>query len=252
MADAARPVAVIAEDEPLLASELVDALAQLWPSLRVAECAIDGIEALQAIEEHHPDVAFLDMRMPRLDGLAVARQVAGRCHVVFITAFDAHALAAFEAGAIDYVLKPFTSERLLVTVQRLKTRIGTMPTDLGPLLQRLAAAAPAPQYLQWIQASRGAALRMILVDDICYFRADSKYTLVVTEDSETLIRKSIRELADELDPGMFWQIHRAAIVNVHAIDSVIRTATGGLALRLKHRHETLPVSEAHHHLFRQM
>lgn len=252
MAETSRPVAVIAEDEPLLARELSDALAQLWPQLRVAACAGNGIEALQEIERHRPDVAFLDVRMPVLDGLAVARQVSGRCHVVFVTAFEAHTLAAFEAGAVDYILKPLTNARLAISVQRLKERIGSVPTDLHPLLQRLAAAAPMPRYLQWIQAARGAAVRMILVDDICYFKADSKYTLVVTADTEALIRKSIKELADELDPQMFWQIHRAAIVNVHAIDSVIRTDTGGLTLRLKNRREALPVSEAHHHLFRQM
>ena len=191
-------------------------------------------------------------RCRALTGLDVARQIAGRCHVVFITAFDQHALGAFEAGAIDYVMKPLALARLVTTVQRLKARVLQPPADLSKV-SGLPESHPAgaTRFLQWIRVSRGSAVRLLTVDDICYFRADSKYTLVVTRDSESLIKKTIKELVLELDPNMFWQIHRSVIVNVHAIDSVLRRG-GELAVRLKQRDETLGVSEPHHHLFRQM
>jgi DNA-binding LytR/AlgR family response regulator len=251
--DCGGPTAVLAEDEPLLADELVELLGALWPELRIVERAVDGASALGAIELHRPDLAFLDIRMPRLTGVEVARQVAGRCHVVFVTSYDEHALAAFEAGAVDYVLKPPTAARLATTVQRLKARIGQPPTDVFHALRHyLTGTPPAPRHLQWINASRGAAVRLITVDEIEYFKSDRKYTRVVTADSESLIRKTIRELTDELDPTMFWQVHRSTVVNVHAIDSVLRDDRGNLTLRLRQRREVLAVSEAFHHLFRQM
>jgi DNA-binding LytR/AlgR family response regulator len=245
-----RPSALIAEDEPLLAEELAEHLAALWPQLVIVARVGDGVAALHAVEAHSPDIAFLDIQMPKLTGIEVARQIGGRCHVAFITAFDQHALGAFEAGAIDYVLKPLALSRLVTTVQRLKARVALAPPDLSQL--RDARSQGGGGYLQWIRASRGASVRLITVDEICYFKADSKYTLVVTADSESLIKKTIKELADELDPNMFWQIHRAVLINVRAIDSVLRDSHGALALRLKQRSETLAVSEAHHHLFRQM
>jgi DNA-binding LytR/AlgR family response regulator len=213
----------------------------------------DGVAALHAIEEHAPDLVFLDIQMPLLTGLEVAQRTAGACHVVFITSYDQHALQAFEAGAIDYVLKPPSAARLLTTLQRVKDRLQQPPADLRPALAGIAAAAPPPrQHLQWINASRGAAVRLITVEEILYFKSDQKFTLVVTADSESLIRKTIRELGDELDPSMFWQVHRSTIVNLYAIDSVIRDDRGNLSLRLKNRAESLAVSEAHTHLFRQM
>ena len=244
------PTALIAEDEPLLADELAEHLAALWPSLQVVARAGDGVAALHAVDEHAPDIAFLDIQMPKLTGLEVARQIAGRCHVAFITAFDQHALGAFEAGAIDYVMKPLVLARLVTTVQRLKARLSQPPPDLTQL-PGPADGRPAG-HLQWIRVSRGSAVRLLTVDEICYFKADSKYTLVVTADSESLIRKTIRELVAELDPNLFWQIHRSVIVNVRAIDSVLRGGNGDLAVRLKQRPETLAVSEQHHGLFRQM
>lgn len=246
------PTAVIAEDEPLLAAELCTQLASLWPQLKIAGKATDGISALHAIERLAPTVAFVDIHMPELSGLDLARQIAGRCHVVFITAFDQHALEAFEAGAIDYVLKPFTPVRLLTTIQRLKSRLAEAPRDLSKLLDGVERPTASQQYLQWISAARGAAVRLITVDEILYFKADNKYTLVATADSESLIRKTIKELVDELDPSMFWQVHRSAVVNLNAIESVIRTDGGSLTLRLKNRSETLPVAESYNHLFRQM
>jgi DNA-binding LytR/AlgR family response regulator len=247
------PTAVLAEDEPLLADELAELLHTLWPQLQIVARVTDGVAALHAIEEHAPDIAFLDIQMPLLTGLEVAQRTAGSCHVVFITSYDAHALEAFEAGAIDYVLKPPTAARLLTTLERVKRRLEAPAADLRGALTHLPAPAAAPRpYLQWINASRGAAVRLITAEEILYFKSDQKFTLVVTADSEALIRKTIRELSDELDPAMFWQVHRSTIVNLYAIDSVIRDDRGNLSLRLKNRPESLAVSEAHTHLFRQM
>jgi len=249
------PTAIVAEDEPMLAAELVENLGALWPRLKVVARVADGVVALHAIEEHAPDIAFLDIHMPRLTGLDVARQISGRCHVAFITAFDQHTLEAFEAGVLDYVLKPITTARLLTTVQRLKARLAETPPDLSHVLEKIAPRIHRPAampYLQWISASRGAAVRLITVDEILYFRADNKYTVVATADSEALIKKSVKELAEELDPTMFWQVHRSSVVNVHAIDSVVRDDRGNMILRLKGRSETLPVAEQYHYLFRQM
>lgn len=247
------PRAVLAEDETLLADELAELLRVLWPQLEIVARAGDGVAALNAVELHAPDLALLDIQMPLLSGIEVARRIAGRCHVVFITSFDQHALEAFDAGAIDYVLKPPTAARLLTTVDRLKARLQQAPADLRAALDPLRTPPAGPQrYLQWINASRGAAVRLITVDEILYFKSDQKFTLVVTAEAEALIKKTIRELAGELDPTMFWQVHRSTIVNVHAIDSVVRDDRGNLTLRLKNRREVLAVSEAYTHLFRQM
>jgi DNA-binding LytR/AlgR family response regulator len=247
------PTAILAEDEPLLADELSDLLKVLWPQLRIVARAGDGVAALNAVDSFVPDVALLDIHMPLLSGIEVARRIAGRCHVAFITSYDQHALEAFEAGAIDYVLKPPTAARLITTVERLKARLLQPPPDLRRALQGVdRAPAAAPRYLQWINASRGSAVQLITVEEIVYFKSDQKYTLVVTPDGEALIKKTIKELTDELDPTMFWQVHRSTVVNVHAIHSVTRDGRGSLTLRLKQRPETLPVSEAYSHLFRQM
>lgn len=247
------PTAVLAEDEPLLADELADMLQALWPQLQIVARIGDGVATLNAIEAHQPDVAFLDIHMPLMSGIEVARQIAGRCHVAFITSYDEHAVEAFEAGAMDYILKPPTPARLATTIQRLKTRLQEPPVDLRRALRDLVERAPGtPRYLQWINASRGAAVRLITAEEILYFKSDHKYTLVVTADTEALIKKTIKDLAVELDPTMFWQVHRSSIVNVHAIDSVIRDDRGNLALRLKQRPEKLQVSEVYHHLFREM
>ena len=245
--------AILAEDERLLADELADLLRALWPQLEIVSRVEDGVAALNAIETHAPDLAFLDIQMPLLNGIEVARQISGRCHVAFITSYDQYALDAFDAGAIDYVLKPPTAARLATTVQRLKARLQQPPADLRRALKDIGHNAPVtPHYLQWINASRGTAVRLITVEEVLYFKSDLKYTLVVTPDAESLIRKTIRELSDELDPTMFLQVHRSTLVNVHAIDNVIRDDRGNLRLKLKQRPETLAVSEAYNHLFRQM
>jgi DNA-binding LytR/AlgR family response regulator len=247
------PKAIIAEDEPVLRSELKQTLAKIWPELVICAEAEDGIEALRALTLHAPDVLFLDIQMPGMSGLEVAKQASGRCHVAFVTAYDKYAVAAFEEGAVDYVMKPFSPARLATTVGRLKEKVAGAPANLDGLLKALAeAAGGAKEYLHWITASQGDDLRLITVEEICYFQADNKYTLVVTAERESLIRRPIKELIEELDPQMFWQVHRGTLVNVSAIAGVQRDLGGHMRVKLKHRKETLPVSEPYMHLFRQM
>jgi DNA-binding LytR/AlgR family response regulator len=253
--------AVIAEDEALLRNALLEQLQQAWPQLRVvAECE-DGASALEAIDEHQPDVAFLDIRMPGLTGLEVAAattQASPGTQIVFVTAYDQYAIDAFDRGAIDYLLKPIAAERLAATVQRLKLRAASGATDaaaLGDVLARLGAAlpgAPSRPPLTWLTASAGRETRLILVDDVAYFRADNKYTTVMTREGEALLRTPIRELLAVLDPGTFKQIHRSTIVNLKAVASIIRDDTGRGIVRLKDRAETLTVSQPFMHLFRHM
>ena len=191
--------------------------------------------------------------MPGENGLEVARRVNGRCHVVFVTAYDKYAVAAFEQGAVDYVMKPFSPARLATTVTRLKDKIASVPANLDTMLKSLADATVAKrEYLRWITASQGSELRLITIDEIVYFQADNKYTLVVTPQQESLIRRPIKELTDELDPQVFWQIHRSTVVNVNAIAGVTRDIGGRLRVKLKQRKETLAVSEPYYHLFKQM
>ncbi|WP_158884919.1 LytTR family DNA-binding domain-containing protein [Rhodanobacter sp. L36] len=251
--------AVIAEDEALLRSALGRLLAETWPELDViAECE-DGASALEAIAEYKPDVAFLDIRMPGLTGLEVATaaiESSPATQIVFTTAYDQYAIDAFDRGAVDYLLKPIVPERLAATVQRLKARAASgIPADIAQTLRQLAQAATPSGHatpLTWITASAGRETRLIMVDDIVYFRADNKYTVAVTADGESLLRKPIRELLDELDPNTFKQIHRSTIVNLKAIAAVIRDDTGKGTLRLKQRPETLTVSQPFMTLFRHM
>jgi DNA-binding LytR/AlgR family response regulator len=246
------PRALIAEDEAVLREELRSHLRLLWPELKIAGLASDGIEALQLFDEVQPDVMFLDIQMPGLTGLEVARQADGRCHVVFITAYDAHAVAAFEQGAVDYVLKPYDAARLATAVRRVKQRLNEAPPPLDGLLRELAAAQPPREHLRWINASQGQEVRLITVDEVCYFQADTKYTRVVTASAEALIRRSLKELQEQLDPSCFWTIHRSTIVNANAIAGVSRDFRGRVSVKLKARSEKLAVSEGHEHLFRQM
>ena len=248
----AHPTAVIAEDEGVLRDELRAHLAALWPELQIVGEAGNGFQALELLGRLMPDIVFLDIQMPGLTGLEVARQVAHRCHVVFVTAYDAHAVAAFEQGAVDYVLKPYAVERLALATQRLRRRIGSAPPPLDALLRELAAIAPERKHLRWINASRGNEVMLITVDEILYFQADTKYTRVVTRDQEALIRRPLKELQDELDPACFWPIHRSTIVNANAIAGVTRDLRGRILVKLKARAEKLAVSEAHEHLFKQM
>jgi DNA-binding LytR/AlgR family response regulator len=247
------PRAIIAEDEAVLREQLRTQLAALWPELLIIAEAGDGIAAMRAIEAEVPDILFLDIQMPGLSGLDVAQQANSRCHVVFVTAYDRYAIAAFEQGAVDYVMKPFGPGRLASTVARLKQRMGSTPANLEGLLRQLAQSLSREQgYLRWVTASQGSSVRLVTVDEICYFKSDSKYTLVATGDTELLINRPIKDLADELDPKLFWQIHRGTLVNVNCIAGVNRDFRGRLLVRLKNRKETLPVSEPYVHLFKQM
>src|SRR5882672_556940 len=243
--------AVVAEDEATLRGQLVDQLGQLWPELAIVGEAADGVQALRLLQESDPDVLFLDIEMPGATGLEVARQASGRCHVVFVTAYDQHAVSAFEEGAIDYVLKPVSAARLFTTVQRLKERIGAPPARIDAVLPRLAAGN-GRRFLRWINASVGQNLRLITVEEVVYFQADNKYTRVVTNDGEALIRKSLKELVDDLDPQQFWQIHRSTLVNAAAIAGVTRDFRGRMLVKLKRREDSLLVSDSYTHLFRQM
>jgi len=246
--------AVIADDEPLLRANLRTRLAKLWPELAVVHEMENGRGIEEVIAAHEPDLFFLDIHMPGVNGLEAARAVAGRAHVVFVTAFDQYAVEAFERGAIDYVLKPFNEERLGVTVERLRERLETKPASVDALVEQLAGrlgARPA-EHLRWIKASVGSNVRLIPVEEVLFFQSDEKYTRVVTCDSEVLIRKPIKELLDELDPAKFWQIHRATIVNVDHIASVRRGLKDQAEIALRDNRETLVVSRAFTHLFKQM
>ena len=252
--------AVVAEDEALLRRELVSQLRAAWPELEiVAECD-EGGAALEAIEAHRPDVAFLDIRMPGLTGLEVAAattDVSPRTQVVFVTAYNQHAIEAFDRGAVDYLVKPINGERLAAAIKRVKARIASGDAGAGAdvaeqLRAKMPAEAPAQAPLQWITASAGRETRLILVEDVVYFRADNKYTVVMTAEGESLIRKPIRELLDVLDQNVFKQIHRSTVVNMRAIAGISRDETGRGTIRLRNRPETLTVSLTFMPLFRNM
>lgn len=250
--------AIIADDEEPLRTYLKSRLNEIWPDIILCGEAKNGLEALELINEKKPDIAFLDIRMPGLSGIEVAKKVAGSCWVVFITAYDQYAIEAFENEAIDYLLKPITAERLEKTAKRLKNQIASSsgsPPDLSEIVDRLVAGLPkkaVPAYLQWLRVQQGDGIRLISVQDVYYFKAGDKYTIVITRQGESLIRKPIKELADELDPEHFWQIHRGIIVNADHISRVSRSLTGGGVLRLRNRPETLTVSQRYMHIFRQM
>jgi len=251
------PTAIVAEDEPTLRHQLIEQLGQLWPELAITGEAADGVQALRLLDDRRPDVLFLDIEMPGATGLEVARQANGRVHVVFVTAYDQHAVAAFDQGAVDYVLKPVSAARLFTAVTRLKQRLGSPPARLDATLAGLAGAGASPpasakQYLRWINASVGQNVKLITVDEISYFQADNKYTRVVTADGEALIRKPLKELVEELDPNQFWQVHRSTLVNAASIAGVTRDFRGRMLVKLKSRPETLLVSDSYTHLFRQM
>lgn len=253
--------AVIAEDEALLRNELIALLADSWPELEIVAACEDGGAALEAIESHRPDIAFLDIRMPGLTGLevaAAAAEASPATQIVFVTAYDQYAIDAFDRGAVDYLLKPVSRERLAATVKRVRGRLEAGGGDAGALaaiIEQLKVKLPAASNnppLAWITANVGKETRLILVDDVAYFRADNKYTMVMTAQGEALVRTPIRELLDVLDPNVFKQVHRSTIVNMKAVAGVTRDDSGRGTLRLRNSTETLPVSLSYMTLFKSM
>lgn len=250
-----RPLALLAEDETPQREALCALLTELWPELQLLVCA-DGIEALEAAAENEPDIAFLDIRMPGANGLAVAEAVKARCLIVFTTAYDEFAIRAFEAGAIDYLLKPIRRERLVEAITRLQARLAdATPVDMAAVLKTLQAHLPVPsprERLRWITATLADSTRLIAVDEVLYFHAQEKYVRVVTATTEALIRTPLRELLEGLDADRFWQVHRSVIVRADAVDRVRRDELGKWQLFLRDRDECLPLSSAFQHRFRAM
>ena len=250
--------ALIADDEDPLRKYLKAKLAEVWPDLVICGEARNGREVLGLIEEHQPDIVFLDIRMPGLTGMEVARKIAGACRVVFVTAYDEYAMEAFEKGAVDYLLKPVTRERLEKTVKRLQEQIAAPfqpASQVAEIMEQLLtglAERKGPGYLRWVRVQHKDGVRLIPVEEVCYFQASDKYTLVVTKGGDSPIRKTVKELVGELDPHQFWQIHRGTVVNASCIAQVGRSLTGRGVVRLKDRTETLTVSHRYMHVFKQM
>jgi DNA-binding LytR/AlgR family response regulator len=250
--------AIIADDEKELRGYLRALLTEAWPELEICGEAANGKEALEMVDSCQSQIAFLDIKMPGLSGLDVAKRIADKCHIVFVTAYDQYAVEAFEREAVDYLVKPVTKKRLTQTIQRLKKRLQTSPAPpagLADMITHILAGMPghtATEYLRWIKTQYKDSIRLFPVEEVDYFHAADKYTLVMTVTGEALIKKSIRELAQELDPQQFWQIHRATIVNVSKIERVSRSLTGRGILKLKNRTESLTVSRQYLHLFKQM
>jgi len=247
------PTALIAEDEPLMRERLKEKLAEAWPELEIVAEAEDGDQAIALFNEHRPQLAFLDIRMPGLSGLDVAAAIGSECHVVFITAYDQYALQAFDAGAVDYLLKPVEAERLHAMVERVRRKLGGPPVDLSALVAQLrsAASAGAPR-MRWIKAAVGKQVKLIPVADVVYFQSDTKYTRVVLAAGEALIRTPLKELLAELDPEKFWQVHRGTIINLDAVSGVLREDAERQFVLFKNRQERLPISRQFTHLFKQM
>jgi len=242
--------AIVADDEPLLRAGLEAALAESWPGLEIVAEASNGAEAVHLVREHRPEVAFLDIEMPLMNGLDAAREIGTQAHVVFVTAYDRYAIEAFERGAVDYVLKPASPARLAETVRRLRSRVAAPPASMEALLGELARRVAAPERLQWLQASLGNTLKLINVDEVQYFQSDTKYTRIVMPEGEALVKRTLRELVAELDPRHFWQVHRGTIVNIRAFESVTFDDAGRREIALRGRPETLEVSRTFAHLFK--
>ena len=253
--------ALIADDEPLLRDSLARMLGQAWPELEIVAMARNGREAVEQFEALSPDVCFLDVHMPGMSGVEAARYIGRRAQLVFVTAFDAYAVQAFEHGVLDYLVKPVEAVRLDATIARIRERLlaSMQPVDSVALIEQLAArlhrqSAPA---LRWIRASVGQVVRLIAVDEIDYLRSDEKYTRVAwrssgDKGSDALIRMPLREILDQLDPAQFVQVHRAVVVNLRAVSHVVRADNDTASIHLRGRDDVLPVSRNHLHLFKQM
>ncbi|QYF95582.1 LytTR family DNA-binding domain-containing protein [Massilia sp. PAMC28688] len=243
---------LIAEDEPLMRERLLSMLAAQWPAAQVVMTAENGVDAWDGYLEHEPDVVFLDIRMPGLSGLEVAGRIGKGAHVVFVTAYDQYAIDAFDAGAVDYLLKPVEPERLARAIERIRARLAAPPADLGDLLRHLQARLPqAPtEKMKWIKATVGKQIRLIDVQDVLFFQSDTKYTRIVLRDYEALVKIPLKDLLAGLDAELFWQIHRATVVNVKAIGAVERVDAERLEVLVRGSSEKLPVSRTFAHLFR--
>ena len=252
--------ALIVDDEAPMRDQLRARLRDVWPALAILGEAANGIDAVAMTASLRPDIVFLDIRMPGMSGIEAARSLYAHAHIVFVTAYDQYAIDAFEQGAMDYLLKPVVAERLAMTCERLRARIGQAAPeadDIGAKLAKLTEIlqqgdGKKHEYLRWIQAQVGTSLRMISTREVLFFQADEKYTRVQTETAEVLIRKTLKELADELDPQQFWRIHRSTLVRVDAIADVTRDARGRQMLRVHGHPHALEVSRNHSHLFQQM
>lgn len=247
-------LALIADDEPPLARHLQQQLATLWPELQFMPLARNGVEAAEAIATLQPDVAFLDIQMPGLTGLEVAQGIEGPTRVIFVTAYDAYAVQAFEQQALDYLLKPVKTERLQRCLERLRASLAQPAADDGRLATALTQLQPRPpgERLRWIRASAGELMHQIPVDDVLFFRADDKYTCVQTATTEHLIRTPIVELLSQLDPDVFVQVHRSTVVNLAHLAGTRRDEASRLFLRMRGHAQELPVSRAYVHLFKAM
>ena len=260
-----RPTALIADDEPLLRESLARLLAQTWPELEVLALSRNGRAAVESFEALRPDICFLDVHMPGLSGIEAARFIGRRAQVVFVTAYDQYAVQAFDQGALDYLVKPVELARLTDTVARLKDRLHANPDrpDTAALLDQITArifnhpTAPSAAPLRWLRVSVGQALRLVSADEIDFVRSEDKYTLVAWHDAtgvlaEGLVRMPLKELASQLDPQQFVQVHRSVLVNLHAVKQVLRGANETAQIELRHRGEMLPVSRSFLHHFRMM
>jgi len=245
--------AIIADDEPLLLAHLCNQLSKLWPELEITGKAKDGLEAEKLLKKLQPHIAFLDIRMPGLSGLDVAKNAPDNCRIVFVTAYDEYAIEAFEQAAVDYLLKPVTEKRLGKSIRRLKHDLSCSNTAPKPIpVKQLQATNLLRGNLQWIKAKQGRSIKIIAVDSIYFFQAEDKYTRVVTNEDEYLIRTPIKTLREELDSEKFWCIHRATIVNGLEIDSVAKSMSGRFIVTLKNHSEKLTASRRFGHLFKQM
>lgn len=244
--------ALIADDEQHLAEDLRRRLTQLWPELKIIAVVHDGIAAEQALTELKPDIAFLDIRMPGQSGLDAVRSASVATRLVFVTAFDDHAVQAFEQAAVDYLLKPVSDERLERCVERLQQGSLFAPDAMMTRLQQLLATPTKPEPLRWLRIQVGQTVRMVAVEEVCYFQSADKYTTVLTCDAELLLRTPLKDLIEQLDPDQFWQVHRGTVVNAKQIVSAHHDLLGKVTLSLKDRAEKVAVSRSYAHLFKQM
>lgn len=244
---------LIAEDEPLMRERLLSQLQDLWPESHVVHHAENGNDAWDAFLEFQPQLVFLDIRMPGLSGIDVAKKIGSAAHIIFITAYDQYAVQAFDAGAVDYLLKPVEEERLRLAIDRVKQKIAAPAPDLSAILKGLGLAhlQPKAEKLKWIKASVGKQIKLIDIDEVLFFQSDTKYTRVVLAEYEALIRTPLKDLLDGLDEHKFWQIHRSTVVNTKAIAAAERVDAERMQVLIKGKHEKLLVSRNFTHLFRE-